>query len=419
MVIKGLRLENMGSLKKNIAYKGLLTISNYLLAFITFPYITRVLGVERFGQVNFALNVVEYFLIFATLGINTIGTREIAAVNGVQKKLNHVFSSIFGMNFVLTIIVSIIFLISIQLITKFNENSCLLYIGLGKIISTCFLVEWFYTGIEKFKYITIRSLLIKILYVISVFIFVKTRTDYILYFLLTVGAVVLNAIVNFLFCRKLVKIDWHDFYNFEFIKPNIILGIQALMTSTYMTFNVMWLGLVSTDVQVGYYTTAFRLYFIAISLFGAYTAVMIPRMSAIVAEGNNELFRVLLRKSFRICILFCIPIIIVGVIFTPFIIYLVAGHGYEGAIIPMRIIMPAVLFVCIAQVIALQILVPFKKDKALLVASIAGASLALIFNFIFVKNYGAIGSALTLLFSEFCVTSIYLIYYTKYFNHNI
>ena len=406
MVIKGLRLENMGSLKKNIAYKGLLTISNYLLAFITFPYITRVLGVERFGQVNFALNVVEYFLIFATLGINTIGTREIAAVNGVQKKLNHVFSSIFGMNFVLTIIVSIIFLISIQLITKFNENSCLLYIGLGKIISTCFLVEWFYTGIEKFKYITIRSLLIKILYVISVFIFVKTRTDYILYFLLTVGAVVLNAIVNFLFCRKLVKIDWHDFYNFEFIKPNIILGIQALMTSTYMTFNVMWLGLVSTDVQVGYYTTAFRLYFIAISLFGAYTAVMIPRMSAIVAEGNNELFRVLLRKSFRICILFCIPIIIVGVIFTPFIIYLVAGHGYEGAIIPMRIIMPAVLFVCIAQVIALQILVPFKKDKALLVASIAGASLALIFNFIFVKNYGAIGSALTLLFSEFCVTSI-------------
>ena len=134
MVIKGLRLENMGSLKKNIAYKGLLTISNYLLAFITFPYITRVLGVERFGQVNFALNVVEYFLIFATLGINTIGTREIAAVNGVQKKLNHVFSSIFGMNFVLTIIVSIIFLISIQLITKFNENSCLLYIGLGRII---------------------------------------------------------------------------------------------------------------------------------------------------------------------------------------------------------------------------------------------------------------------------------------------
>lgn len=407
----------MGSLKKNIAYKGLLTISNYLLAFITFPYITRVLGVERFGQVNFALNVVEYFLIFATLGINIIGTREIAAVNGVQKKLNHVFSSIFGMNFVLTIIVSIIFLISIQLITKFNENSCLLYIGLGKIISTCFLVEWFYTGIEKFKYITIRSLLIKILYVISVFIFVKTQTDYILYFLLTVGAVVLNAIVNFLFCRKLVKIDWHDFYNFEFIKPNIILGIQALMSSTYMTFNVMWLGLVSTDVQVGYYTTAFRLYFIAISLFGAYTAVMIPRMSAIVAEGNNELFRMLLRKSFKICILFCIPIIIVGIIFTPFIIYLVAGHGYEGAIMPMRIIMPAVLFVCIAQVIALQILVPFKKDKVLLVASIAGASLALIFNFIFVKNYGAIGSALTLSLSEFCVTSIYLIYYAKFINH--
>ena len=76
------------SIKKNFAYKSILTISSYIMGFIIFPYISRVFGVERLGLVNFVDNTINYFLLFATMGIGILGVREIAAVKneGINNK---------------------------------------------------------------------------------------------------------------------------------------------------------------------------------------------------------------------------------------------------------------------------------------------------------------------------------------------
>ena len=76
------------------------------------------------------------------------------------------------------------------------------YIGSAKILFTVLLVEWFFTGIEHFRYITIRSLFIKLLYVLTVFIFIRNPEDYKLYFVMTVGVVVFNAIINIFLCER-------------------------------------------------------------------------------------------------------------------------------------------------------------------------------------------------------------------------
>ena len=76
---------SQSSIKKNFAYKSILTISTYLISFITFPYVARVLGVEHIGLVNFVDNTVNYFLLFATMGIGLLGVREIAAVKENKK----------------------------------------------------------------------------------------------------------------------------------------------------------------------------------------------------------------------------------------------------------------------------------------------------------------------------------------------
>lgn len=99
-----------------------------------------------------------------------------------------------------------------------------------------------------------------------------------------------------------------------------------------------------------------------------------------------------------------------SVILAPQIIYILAGNGYEGSILPMRIIMPAMLFVGIAQVMAVQILMPMKKDKILLLASTIGACISLMINFFIVKNLQSVGTAIVLLCSEFIVTTTYIIY---------
>ena len=396
-------------LRSNIAYKGILTFSNYIIGFVTFPYITRILGPSNFGLVNFALNTVDYFLLFATMGISTIGTREIAANRQDRIKLDSTFSNIIGTNLIFTAITLVIYFLVILSIPKLYENRELLYIGSAKIIFTVFAVEWFFTGTENFRYITLRSLAIKLIYVASVFIFIKSNTDYLLYFLLTILSVVINCTVNFIYVQKFVKWDIRKIGSKILVKQNLRLGIYSIMTSMYITFNVMYLGIVSTDTEVGYYSTAVKLYFIAVSLFGAYTQVLMPRISSLLSNGNNNAVSEYFKKSFSIVFLTAFPIIIISEFFAPVIINLMSGPGYAMSVMPMRILMPALLLVWIAQVIAPQALIPMRKDNILLIASLIGGLMAILFNIALTTRLESIGSAITLLFCEIIVTSYYVV----------
>lgn len=398
------------SIKKNFAYKSILTISTYIMGFITFPYISRVFGVNRLGLINFVDNTINYFLLFATMGINILGVREIATAKTNNEERNKIFSNILGINIWFTIATLVIYVTLITIIPKLSQYSELFYIGSVKIIFTTFLIEWFFTGIENFKYITIRSIIIKFIYIISVFLFIRHKDDYILYIILTVGTVVVNAIINMLYVKRYVTIIPKELLNTRYIKNNLSLGVYAIMTSMYLTFNVMYLGFVSDNTQVGYYTTAFKLYSVILGFFTAFTNVMLPRMSSLLAEGNNERFQELINKSFAAVAKFSIPLILCSMVLSPQIIYVLSGPGYEGAIQPMRIIMPAIIFVGIAQILAIQILMPMKKDKILLIASICGAIVSIIFNIILVPNLESIGSAIILLSCELLVTLIYIIY---------
>ena len=398
------------SIKKNFAYKSVLTLSTYLINFITFPYVARVLGVERIGLVNFVDNTVNYFLLFATMGVGLLGVREIAAVKEDKKRRDQVYSSVLALNLLFTLVSLGIYLLCVVTIPKLCQYDELFYIGTAKILFTVFLVEWFFTGVENFRYITLRIILIKVLYIISVFLFVRDTSDYRLYFILTVGVVVLNALINQLYIRKFVRVRWNNIQLFKYFKQNVTLGIYTLMTSMYLTFNVMYLGLVSNNTEVGYYTTAFKLYSVVLGFFTAFTNVMLPRMSSLLANGEKDRFQELVNRSFSVMSTCCIPLILCSMIMAPQIVYILSGPGYEGAILPMRIIMPAAFAVGVAQVLAIQVLMPMKKDKVLLVASIIGAVVSLLINLLVVPSVESVGSAIVLVCSEAVVTGTYVIY---------
>ena len=407
-------MNSTPSIKKNFAYKSALTLSSYIVAFITFPYVSRILGVERIGLVDFVDNTVNYFLLFASMGINLLGIREIAAVKENTVTRSRVFANLLGLNLGFTLVTLVIYFLLVAAIPKLHQYAELFYIGAAKILCTAFVVEWFFTGIEDFRYITLRSLAIKTAYVIGVFAFVREQTDYRLYFVMTVGTVVLNAVVNYIYVHRFVRPKIGDYFDFRYLIQNCVLGIYAIMTSMYLTFNVMFLGLTAGNVQVGYYTTAFKVYMVVLGLFSAFTNVMLPRMSALLTQGENERFRQLIDKSFRSMCTFSIPMIVCSIMLAPQIIYVLSGAGYEGAITPMRIIMPAALFVGIAQVLAMQILAPMKKDKTLFTASIVGASVSIVVNILVVPHLQSIGSAIVMLCSEFSVTTTYIVYILRH-----
>lgn len=390
-------------IKTNFIYSSILTISNFIFPFLTFPYISRVLGVNNVGIYNWVTGIIQYFILFSMMGIAIVGIREVAKNKTNQEELSKTFSSLLMLTVLTTILSLVVLFVLMAVIPKFSENKDMFYIGAANIFINLFLVEWLFKGIENFKYITIRSIAVKSIYVISVFVFVKHRGDYVIYYFLTVAAVVLNALFNWIYCRKFVHFVFKNISLKPFIKPFLILGVYLLFNSMYSTFNVAYLGFVGGNKEVGYYTTATKLYGIMLAFFSAFTGVMLPRISALVAENNYKEVNRLIERSFNILYTFCFPIIIFFMFFAPEVIGIIAGPGYEGSILPMRIVMPLMIIIGTEEILIIQLLMPLNKDKAIFINSVIGAIVGIALAIVLVKNLHSVGSAIVWVCSEFSI----------------
>ena len=397
------RKEKVMSLKKNFIYSSILTTSQYLFPLLTYPYVSRVLGVTNIGVVNYVDSLVNYFILFSMLGMSVIGIREIATANVEKESLSRAFWGLFALNGVTTLIALIALIVCIYTIPEFYQYKSLLYIGIIKLVGNFCLIDWFYKGVENFKYITNRTILIKFLYVISVFVFIHKAEDYNIYFFLTVLTVGINALFNIGYVFNFIEIRDINFNIAKYLKPFVTMGIYQVLTSMYTSFNVAFLGWTINTTQVGYYTTATKIFGLILALYGAFTGVMLPRMSSLLSANKREEFKNYISKSTDFMLILNFPIVILGIIFAPQIIRIVSGAGYEGAIIPFQITMVLLLLVGYDQIQIIQVLMPLKNDKAILVNSTIGAIVGILANLLLVCKYQAIGSTLVLIISEMAV----------------
>lgn len=387
-------------IKKNVIYTSFLTTSNYIFPLIVYPYVARVLGVTNIGLCNFVDNLINYFILISMMGINIMGNRQVAAEKADRISLDRTYSKLFSLNAVTTSVALGILIGAIYIIPTLKENKELMWFGAIKLVSNFMLIEWFYKGLEDFKYITMRTIFVKCLYVASIFIFIHRAEDYPIYYLLTVLMVAVNAIINTFHARKFASFKFKYISFKGIVKPFFMLGTYMIVTSFCTTFNTVFLGFVTDDTQVGYYTTATKLYSILLAFFTGVTSVMLPRMSNLISQGKHEEFRNFLNSTSKLLIAFSIPVILVAVIFAPQIIYLIAGPGYEGAITPMRIIMPLMLIIGFEQILVIQGLMPLKADKAIMINSSIGAAVSITLNIILVKHLQCVGSAICWISSE-------------------
>ena len=395
-------------LKRNIAYNSILTLSNYLFGLLLLPYVSRTLGVDRIGIVDFVSHIVSYAIIIASLGIPTIGIRAIAKSKNSREALNSTFSSMICLNLIYTLFTLVLFTLVSLFVDAFSAYRPLLLIGAIHIFASPFLIEWLYKGLEDFRYITYRNISVRLVYVLAVFLFVNSREDYILYYGLTVGTIVLNAAINICHASKYATFSFSAIRISSYFTGSIGYGAYLLLTSMYSSLSVIYLGLYTDTTQVGYYSIAIKLFHVIVGFFSAFTAVVMARSSALIAADNRQTHRVLIEKSMNLLLSVTVPIIVVCEILAPQIIGLIAGEEFLPAVPIMRIIMPLVLFVGLDQILAYQVLVPLERDKWLFQASLVGLAVGCTLNILLVKHLSARGTAWALLGTELVLAAYYL-----------
>lgn len=382
------------SLKANVVYNILLTVSSYFISFITYPYITRVLGVNNIGVVSFVNKTIDIFVMVSMLGIPLVGIREIASHSNNEKELSKIFSNLLSLNIIFSLFILVFYLLSIFLISGFKDNFNYFLVGILKLISSTFLIEWFFQGIEKFKYITLRNILVKVLYVICIFVFVKDSTDTILYYLFTIGLVVVNGIINWVTASKYVSFTFTINHIKYLISPIILYGLYNILNSVFSTCNYTILGFVKNTTEVGYYSTAEQFYLLFLSVISAATKAILPRMSSLLSTENNAQFNFYVNTSLQLVFKLCLPLTIIGICMAENIVNIIAGNGYDGAVVPLKIMMFLVLVNGVNQVLINQAAIPLKYDKEIFWGVVLSAIVAVLLNFILFNKLDATFSSL-------------------------
>lgn len=275
------------SLGVNALINSIRSVVNLIFPLITFPYVSRILSVNGMGIYNFSSTYVGYFLLLAGLGIYTYAIREGAKFRNDREKMSQFASQVFTINIVSTLIAYVLLLLSLLIFKNLNNYVSAILIFSLQIIFTTIGTEWIYTIYEEYNYITIRSILFKIISMILLFLLVKKASDYLVYVSISVFASVGSNVLNFIhsksYCSiKLVKnVDWY-----KHLKPIIIIFASSLAINIYVSSDTTILGLLKDDYAVGIYGLSVKIYSISESLMNAVMAVTIPRLAMLFGRKN-------------------------------------------------------------------------------------------------------------------------------------
>lgn len=387
----------MPNLSKNFFYNILLTISGYVFPLLTFPYVTRVLGPEGLGKANFVLGIVDYAVLFSSLGLGTIGIREIAKCSEDKEKLNRTFSQLLTLHLFLTIVISVVYFGAVICVPELRDNFSLYAIGFCKLLFNAFLIEWLFTGLQDFKYITIRTMVTRLIYVALVFLFVRENDDIMAYVVVTVAQVILNAIINWRYCTKVVTFTFRSDGVKMFFKPVLSLGINLLLLSFYSTFITLYLGFVCSDESIGYFTTSTKIYAIILSILSAFNGALMPYLNSLYGQGKMEELKSTINKSLLLVLYVSLPVTTYCFVMSEDVITLIAGAGYERAILPFRLIIIQVVLVGLSQITELQILLTYNKLKQILFITLCTTLMSVGIMVFFAPQYAELAAAYAVL----------------------
>lgn len=400
--------ENSKKISANFMYLSILQGMNLILPLITFPYLVRVLGIENFGLLMFAQAFIVYFTMIVDYGFNLSGIREVSSNRNNKSKLIKIFSSIMIARFILALVGLIFLTIIVFSFEKFSQNWELYYLTFGIVIGTALFPTWFFQGMEKMKYITVLTVIAKLIFTLSIFLFVTTEKDFIYVPLInSLGFIFVGIISLFIIFKDFdMKIK---FQKWKRIKIQFIKGwhvfISKISINLYGATNTFILGIFTTDAIVGYYAIAEKVVRIITSLFAPFYQTIYPHVVNIIKKPKNEAAQ-FLKRVFKYSLGISTIVFLLSISLGEFSFLLVFGEEAKNSINIFYILSPLIIILPMAYLFFNVILLSYKLDKYFSKLYIIGAitNLSMIFILFQFLEEKIVAVSLSLLITELIIT---------------
>jgi PST family polysaccharide transporter len=393
-------------LLENFISLSTLQVANYILPLITLPYLVRVLGPEKFGLIAFAQAFIGYFNVLTDYGFNLSATRDISINRKDNDKVSEIFSSVIIIKFGLLILSLFIMTLIIFSFDKFRSEWPIYYLTFGMVIGQVLFPVWFFQGMEKMKYITFLNILARIIFTISIFIFVKNASDFLYVPILSsLGSIVAGILAFWIVFKDFgVKFRMPDFERVKFhLKEGWYIFISTVAISLYTTSNTFILGLFTNNIIVGYYSAAEKIIRAAQGLLSPVSQTIFPHVSKLMNESKDAGIKFIRRITYLIGGLsFVISLVIF--ILANLIVEIILGSQYTESIIILRILAFLPFLVGLSNVFGIQTMLTLNYKKTFTNIIVFASGVNIFLAIILVPIYNDIGTSISVLITEMIIT---------------
>lgn len=404
------------SIKSNFIFNFISQILTLMIPLVTAPYIARVLQEEGNGRYSYSLSIVMYFIIFASLGFDMYGQRQIAQYQDDKEDKSKIFWEIVILRGIFTVI-SLVVLYSIIFTIGFGEKYTTLILILSiQVIAIPFDIQFLFRGEEDFKTIAIRSIILKILGLICVFVFVKSENDTWIYCLcLSLSVVISNIVMWFDIFRRIKIIKITQLSLTRHLIPSLLIFLPTLAITVYSVFDKTMIGLLASnpDYENGCYEQAYKLNSVALVPVTVISSVMTSRNAYDFKIGNIGEVKRHIYYSCNYVWLIGLPLIVGFAVLSKNLSSWFLGEGYDE--VPTLLVIMSVRFIFsgLGVVFGDQFFLAIGKEKYITIATSIVAVLNVVLNYFLIPPYGATGAAIATAISEITVTTILVIFVIK------
>ena len=397
------------SLKRNFIYNLIYQVFTIILPVITVPYISRVLGVDGVGLYSYTSAYGQYFILLGMIGISLYGNRQVAYYKNDKNKLSKEFWCIYTLQVFTTIISLIVYLLIFVVINK--KDSFLYLIQSIPILAAIFDISWFFIGYEELRKVVVRNTITKIIGVASVFIFVRTSNDVIIYALIMGLTTLIGQIIMWFSLPNKVKMYKPSFREvFSHLSPSISLFVSQLAIQVYVLLDRTMLGIISDTTQVGLYDNAQKTIKLALTLITSLSTVMLPRMSALFSEGNIDRLKSMIYKAIDFVNFLCFPMVLGLIAVSSSFSNWFYGEEFVGIETLLKVGVLIAVPIGWSSVLGMQVMLPMKMEKKFTISVSIGAVVNVCCNFLLVYKFKAIGTTVSSVIAEIIVTTMQIYY---------
>ena len=382
-------------------------IMGVIVPLITAPYISRILGADGVGINSYTASILSYFTLFAALGIQSYGNREVAYHQNNIKERSKIFWELQILQTISTGIMIVLFIIFLLFQSKYKFYFLLQGISLLTVVAN---ISWFFMGLENFKIIVYRNTIINILMIILTFVLVRNSSDLWIYILLVTGANLFANISVWPFLkREICKVSIKELNVKRHFVATLALLLPQIVTVAYSSINKTMLGWLGNVVGAGYFYQANMIIVAVFAAVSSFAAAFLPRLSNLFSENKITEGKNLILDSFQM--MYALSFLAIAGIYGVSGNFAIFYFGPKFSVVGPLMVIQAwiILLFGISVVIRSQYLMAIRRMKEITIASIIALVVNILFNIVLIPEFGAIGASIAVVITEL-MSTLYLIW---------